>query len=71
MRLCRCVCVDGLHCRLVELLQPIDCKVNLIVFNTHEGTRFKSSTPEAVHAFRSVVIQARIKAVICQLVPDW
>jgi 23S rRNA (adenine2503-C2)-methyltransferase len=49
--------LDDAH-RLVGLLQPIDCKVNLIVFNTHEGTDFKPSTPEAVQAFRSIVIQA-------------
>lgn len=45
------------HHRLVELLQPIDCKVNLIVFNTHEGSRFAPSTPAAVQQFRSIVIQ--------------
>lgn len=48
------------------LLQPIDCKVNLIVFNTHEGTRFKPSTPEAVQAFRSIVIQVPL-----QTPSDW
>lgn len=35
------------------------CKVNLIVFNPHEGTAFKPSTPERVQAFRSILIQAR------------
>lgn len=47
----------------MELLQPIDCKVNLIVFNTHEGSRFKPSTPEAVQAFRSIVIQVTARSI--------
>ena len=54
MTTCECA---GFACRLVDLLSPIDCKVNLIVFNTHEGTRFRPSTHEAVQAFRSIVIQ--------------
>lgn len=55
-------------CRLVGLLHPIDCKVNLIVFNTHEGTRFKPSTPEAVQLFRSIVIQVPLQTPSCRLV---
>lgn len=56
----QCSAIDGavcLHDRLVELLQSIDCKVNLIVFNTHAGSRFKPSTPSAVQQFRSIMIQ--------------
>lgn len=49
-----------LHCRLVHLLRAIDCKVNLIVFNTHEGSRFQPSTKEAVLAFRSILIQVSV-----------
>lgn len=52
-RLMRC----DAACRLVQLLKPIDCKVNLIVFNTHEGSRFRPSTAEDVQSFRSIVIQ--------------
>lgn len=44
--------------RLVNILHPIDCKVNLILFNTHQGSLFQPSTTEAVSAFRSVLIQA-------------
>ena len=48
------------HCRLVHLLRAIDCKVNLIVFNTHEGSRFQPSTTEAVLSFRSKLIQVTV-----------
>ncbi|KAJ9526768.1 hypothetical protein QJQ45_017480 [Haematococcus lacustris] len=44
--------------RLVELLAGINAKVNLICFNPHSGTLFLPSLPEAVAAFRSVLIQA-------------
>lgn len=43
--------------RLLELTRNIRCKINLIVFNPHEGTQFKPSTPERVQAFRSLLIQ--------------
>lgn len=38
--------------RLAALLEPVECKVNLIVFNPHLGTRFLPSQPEQVLAFR-------------------
>ena len=38
--------------RLTQLLQPIQCKVNLIAFNAHEGTRFQPSGREAMLGFR-------------------
>ena len=38
--------------RLVALLDPIQCKINLIAFNAHEGTRFQPSPPEQVLSFR-------------------
>lgn len=40
---------------LVELIEDVECKVNLIVFNPHEGTLYSASTSEAIHAFRCVV----------------
>jgi 23S rRNA (adenine2503-C2)-methyltransferase len=42
---------------LVRLLRNVRCKINLIVFNTHEGTQFEASTKEAVAAFRGVLIK--------------
>lgn len=42
---------------LIQLLRNVRCKINLIVFNPHEGTPFEASTPEAVYAFRDVLIK--------------
>ena len=39
--------------RLVTMLEALSCKVNLIAFNAHEGTRFQPSAREAMLAFRS------------------
>ena len=47
----------GPPCRLVQLMQDIECKINLIVFNPHEGTRFTATGMDQVMAFRSVLIQ--------------
>ena len=38
--------------RLVVLLERVECKINLIGFNAHSGTRFIPSLPEQVLAFR-------------------
>ena len=46
-----------LPCRLVQLMQDIECKVNLIMFNPHEGTRFTATGMDQIMAFRSVLIQ--------------
>eukprot|EP00195_Chlamydomonas_chlamydogama_P015783 CAMPEP_0202908476 /NCGR_PEP_ID=MMETSP1392-20130828/46166_1 /ASSEMBLY_ACC=CAM_ASM_000868 /TAXON_ID=225041 /ORGANISM="Chlamydomonas chlamydogama, Strain SAG 11-48b" /LENGTH=164 /DNA_ID=CAMNT_0049597841 /DNA_START=1 /DNA_END=491 /DNA_ORIENTATION=- len=43
--------------RLLKLLEPVQCKVNLIVFNAHQGTRFQPSHDEQILAFRSILIQ--------------
>lgn len=43
--------------RLISLMKNVRCKINLIVFNPHEGTAFQPSSPEAVQVFRSVLIQ--------------
>jgi len=42
--------------RLLQLLKPIACKVNLIQFNAHDGTRFAPSTTDNVKAFRAALI---------------
>eukprot|EP00775_Hariotina_reticulata_P001248 gene1248-1588_t len=44
--------------RLVELLNGIEAKVNLIMFNPYLGTRFQRSPIETALSFRSVLIQA-------------
>ncbi len=43
--------------QLLRVTHNIEAKFNLIVFNPHQGTRFRASTHEAVAAFRSVLIQ--------------
>lgn len=43
--------------QLLQLLRNVRCKINLIVFNPHDGTPFRSSTPEAVATFRDVLIR--------------
>ena len=49
----QCTCT----CRLVELMQPIECKINLIMFNPHQGTRFTASHMDQVEAFRAIIMQ--------------
>ncbi|KAG1668029.1 hypothetical protein FOA52_006562 [Chlamydomonas sp. UWO 241] len=48
---------EGDAVRLLALLEPIQCKVNLILFNPHAGTRFMPSKTEDYLAFRSTLIQ--------------
>lgn len=49
--------IDHVMHRLLKLLEGIEAKVNLIVFNPHEGTRFKPSHMPDVMAFRSILIR--------------
>jgi 23S rRNA (adenine2503-C2)-methyltransferase len=42
---------------LINLLRNVRCKINLIVFNPHDGTPFAASSPESVAAFRNQLIQ--------------
>lgn len=46
------------HAReLLQLVDGVECKFNLIVFNPHKGTQFEASPREAVLQFRSILIQ--------------
>ena len=45
-----------LLCRLLKLLEGIEAKVNLIMFNPYSGTKFQPSQIEQVLAFRSVLV---------------
>ena len=63
--------VGASGCRLVKILDQIDCKVNLIVFNTYEGSIFQPSTTEDVLAFRSVLIQVAAAAETTASVVSW
>lgn len=42
---------------LLRVLARVKCKINLIVFNPHEGTKYEASTNESVRAFRDVLIR--------------
>lgn len=46
--------------RLLELTKRIECKINLIAFNPHQGTQFEPSSKEQMQEFRSVLIQVNI-----------
>ena len=51
---------------LLSLLKGVKCKINLIVFNPHEGTEYRASTQEAVVAFRDILIKGgRVATVRC------
>lgn len=50
--------------RLVKLLRPIPSKVNLIPFNEHEGSDFKSPTGERVNRFLSILHESGFTAII-------
>ena len=39
--------------RILRLTAKIPCKINLIPFNPHPGTTFRSSAPETIEAFRA------------------
>nr|CAB3473706.1 unnamed protein product [Digitaria exilis] len=43
--------------RLIELVQGIPCKINLISFNPHSGSQFKPTPDEKIIEFRNVLIQ--------------
>lgn len=43
-------------------MQDVECKINLIMFNPHEGTRCTSSTVEQVDAFRDILMQVQTSA---------
>lgn len=49
--------------RLVKLLHGVKAKVNLICFNEHEGSAFRSPDPESVEAFQTYLLNRNIVAV--------
>lgn len=46
--------------RLIELVRGIPCKINLISFNSHCGTRFKPTPEEKMIHFRNVLAEAGV-----------
>lgn len=49
--------------RLVRLLHGIKAKVNLILFNEHEGSAFRAPDPAAVDAFQGYLLNKNLVAV--------
>lgn len=49
--------------RLVKLLHGIKAKVNLIPFNSHSGSRFKSPDERQVRAFQTVLLNSGMVAI--------
>ncbi|MFC1888370.1 23S rRNA (adenine(2503)-C(2))-methyltransferase RlmN [Thermodesulfobacteriota bacterium] len=41
---------------LARILRPLRCKINLIAFNEFPGSEFKRPSPEAVEAFRMILV---------------
>ncbi len=50
--------------KLARLLRGVRCKLNLIAFNEHPGSQFKSPGPEAIEAFRKVLHKHGYTAVV-------
>lgn len=44
--------------RLIDLVQGIPCKINLISFNPHRGSRFKPTKEDKMIQFRNVLAEA-------------
>ncbi|KAF5188707.1 Dual-specificity rna methyltransferase rlmn [Thalictrum thalictroides] len=44
--------------RLIDLVQDIPCKINLISFNPHSGSQFKPTSDEKMIEFRNVLAEA-------------
>ena len=42
--------------KLVDLLRPLRCKINLIPFNEHPGVTFKRPEQEKIAAFRDFLL---------------
>jgi 23S rRNA (adenine2503-C2)-methyltransferase len=49
--------------KLAKLLRGVRCKINLIAFNEHPGSPFKSPSQETIEAFRNVLVKHNYTAV--------
>ena len=54
--------------QLAELLKPIKCKINLIPFNTFDGSDYKAPKEQYVKAFQRRLILAGHRAMMEALV---
>jgi len=52
--------------RLIEIARDLPCKINLIYFNTHEGSEFRCSDQERIQAFRQKIVDGGVMCTIRQ-----
>jgi 23S rRNA (adenine2503-C2)-methyltransferase len=52
--------------RLVDIARDVPCKINLIYFNTHDGSEFKCSDQERIKTFRQRISDAGVTCTIRQ-----
>ncbi len=50
--------------KLARILRGIRCKINLIAFNEYPGSPFKTPSPEAIEAFRKVLVKHNYTTVL-------
>jgi 23S rRNA (adenine2503-C2)-methyltransferase len=50
--------------RIIEISKTIPCKINLIYFNTHDGSEFTCSNQEHILAFRNYLLENGVLATI-------
>jgi len=50
--------------KLVDLLRPLQCKINLIPFNEHPGVTFKRPEQEKIAAFRDFLVSHDYTAIV-------
>lgn len=61
---CSIAAASNWSLRLVGFISDMEAKVNLIVFNPHEGTRFRPSDIDTVLTFRSVLIKVCVRFLV-------
>lgn len=50
--------------RLVKLLRPLKCKINLIPFNPYPGSRYRRPSQERIDAFQSFLIDKHFTSIV-------
>ena len=50
--------------KLVDLLRPLRCKINLIPFNEHPGVTFKRPEKKKIAAFRDLLVSHGYTAIV-------
>lgn len=50
--------------KLVKLLHPVRCKINLIAFNEHQGSPFKTPNSETIRAFQEFLLDRGMVATL-------